>query len=171
MVAGDGSWKLDLFRPWVLDEIINKIIGVPPPHPSSDGSVRFDEGFTADGGCVRNHNGEWINGFAKYLGNCIVLEVELWGILDGLNLILDRHFEKILIQTDNIEAINIILEDSSGSSNSSLVRKIHLILRKIEQWKIQYILREENLIADCLAKSVHTRRLGLRLFENPPLGV
>ncbi|KAA3481303.1 reverse transcriptase [Gossypium australe] len=35
MVAGDGSWKLDLFKPWVPDEIINKITGVPPPHLSS----------------------------------------------------------------------------------------------------------------------------------------
>ncbi|MBA0732732.1 hypothetical protein Gogos_016803, partial [Gossypium gossypioides] len=44
---------------------------------NTDGSVRFDEGFAADGGCVRDHNGEWIIGFAKYLGNCTVLEAEL----------------------------------------------------------------------------------------------
>ncbi|MBA0768476.1 hypothetical protein Gotri_017273 [Gossypium trilobum] len=86
---------------------------------STNGSVRFDEGFAADGGCVRDHNGEWIIRFAKYLGNCTALEAEIWGILDGLNLILDRHFEKILIQTDSIEAINVILKDSSGNSNSA----------------------------------------------------
>ncbi|KAG8486209.1 hypothetical protein CXB51_019502 [Gossypium anomalum] len=136
-----------------------------------DGSVRFDEGFAVDGGCVRDHNGGWIIGFAKYLGSCTVLEVELWRILDGLNLILDRHFEKILIQTDSTEAINAILDNSSGSPNSALVRKIYLILRKMKQWKIQYIPREDNLIADSLAKSVRTRRICLRLFENPPLRV
>ncbi|KAH1054951.1 hypothetical protein J1N35_033016 [Gossypium stocksii] len=127
------------------------------------------KGFAVDGRCMRGHNGEWIIGFAKYLGNCIVLEAELWRILDKLNLILDRCFEKILIQTDNIDAINAILEDSLGSSNSTLVSKIHLILRKMEQWKIQYVPREENLIVDYLAKSVRTKRLGLRLFEYPPL--
>ncbi|KAK5783798.1 hypothetical protein PVK06_038313 [Gossypium arboreum] len=137
---------------------------------NTDGSVKFDEGFAASGGCVRDHNGEWI-GFAKYLGNCIILEVKLWGILDGLNLILDRRIERILIQTDSIEAINLILDDSFGSLNSALVRKIHLILRKMEQWKIQCIPRKENLIADTLAKSVPTRRLGLRLFIDPPLGI
>ncbi|MBA0603237.1 hypothetical protein Gorai_003390 [Gossypium raimondii] len=36
MVAGDKSWNLDLFRLWVLEETINKIAGVPPPHPFSD---------------------------------------------------------------------------------------------------------------------------------------
>ncbi|MBA0654102.1 hypothetical protein Goklo_021177, partial [Gossypium klotzschianum] len=103
----------------------------PIHFPSTDGLVRFDEGFAADGGCVRDDNGEWITGFTKYLGNCTVLEVKLLGILDGLNLILDRHFEIILIQIDSIEAISVILEDSLGNSNSALVRKIHLILRKI----------------------------------------
>ncbi|MBA0688247.1 hypothetical protein Goari_006049, partial [Gossypium aridum] len=110
---------------------------------STNGLVRFDEGFVVDGGCLRDHNGEWII----------------------------RRFEKILIQTNSIEAINVILEDSSGNPNSALVRKIHLILRKMEQWKIQYISIEESLIIDSLAKSVHTRRLGLRLFEDPLLRV
>ncbi|MBA0756691.1 hypothetical protein Gogos_022341 [Gossypium gossypioides] len=41
---------------------------------SADGLVRFDECFDVDGGCVRDHNGEWIIGFAKYFGNCTVLE-------------------------------------------------------------------------------------------------
>ncbi|MBA0763333.1 hypothetical protein Gotri_012789 [Gossypium trilobum] len=86
---------------------------------STNSSVRFDEGFAIDGGCVRDHNGEWIIGFAKYLGNFTVLEAELWGILDGLKLILDRRFEKIPIQTDSIEAINVILEDSSGTLTMS----------------------------------------------------
>ncbi|MBA0562374.1 hypothetical protein Golob_007422, partial [Gossypium lobatum] len=106
---------------------------------STNGLVRFDEGFVVDGGCLRDHN--------------------------------DRRFEKILIQTNSIKAINVILEDSSGNPNSALVRKIHLILRKMEQWKIQYISIEESLIIDSLAKSVHTRRLGLRLFEDPLLRV
>ncbi|MBA0863674.1 hypothetical protein Goshw_024275 [Gossypium schwendimanii] len=44
---------------------------------STNGSVRFDEGFVVDGGCLRDHNGEWIIRFAKYLGNCTILEVEL----------------------------------------------------------------------------------------------
>ncbi|XP_040967868.1 protein TsetseEP-like [Gossypium hirsutum] len=203
MVAGDGSWKLDLFRPWVLEKIINKIISIPPPHPLSgpnriiwgatstgsfslkssyekdlssfysgslldwmknnlqshssswgdidwpltsshkarsrlhnwplhndwvslntDGSVKFDEGFAEDSGCVRDHNGEWIIAFAKHLSNCTILEAELWGILNGLTLILDRHFGKILIQTDSIEANNVILEDSSKNSSSALVTSI-----------------------------------------------
>ncbi|KAA3474605.1 RNA-directed DNA polymerase (Reverse transcriptase) [Gossypium australe] len=127
---------------WSVDEIFSfhrargHLHSLPLPSNwvslNTDGSVKFDEGFAASGGCVRDYNSEWIIEFAKYLGNYIVLEAELWGILDGLNLILDRRLERILIQTDSIEAINVILDDSFGSSNSSLVWKIHLILGKMK---------------------------------------
>ncbi|MBA0798247.1 hypothetical protein Gohar_008858 [Gossypium harknessii] len=43
-----------------------------------------------------------------YLGNFIVLECELWGILDCLKLISDRCLEGVLIQTDCLEAVNAI---------------------------------------------------------------
>ncbi|KAH1129526.1 hypothetical protein J1N35_000904, partial [Gossypium stocksii] len=49
-------------------------------------------------------------GYYRYLANCIVVEAKLWGILDGLNLILDRSFERVFIQTDIIEAVNAIQE-------------------------------------------------------------
>ncbi|MBA0778184.1 hypothetical protein Gotri_006078, partial [Gossypium trilobum] len=44
---------------------------------NTNGSVRIDEGFAAAGGYVIDHKGEWIIGFARYLGNCSVLEAEL----------------------------------------------------------------------------------------------
>ncbi|KAK5840808.1 hypothetical protein PVK06_009713 [Gossypium arboreum] len=104
-------------------------------------------------------------------GNYTVVKVELWGILDGLNLILNRSFEKVVIQTDNIEVVNAIQEGYSGTSNFALVRRILIILKALNQWKSQHIPREENLITDSLAKSVRSKRLGLRLIEDPPLWI
>ncbi|MBA0866836.1 hypothetical protein Goshw_024893, partial [Gossypium schwendimanii] len=37
--------------------------------------------------------------------------------------------------------------------------------------KIQHIPWEDNSIADSLVKSVHSKRLDLRLIEDPPLRV
>ncbi|MBA0780342.1 hypothetical protein Gotri_004454 [Gossypium trilobum] len=99
---------------------------------NTGGSVKIDEGFAATGGCVRDHKGEWIIGFARYLGNCSVLEVEFLGILDGLNLTADRCFQKFLIQTDSIEAIEAIMEDDTRISNSTIIRRIHHMLKKLE---------------------------------------
>ncbi|MBA0874241.1 hypothetical protein Goshw_013897, partial [Gossypium schwendimanii] len=90
-------------------------------------------------------------------------------ILDGLNLLLEKRFDRVSIQTDSIEAVNIIQDGSSRNSNSTLIRRIFQVLNMFKQWKIQHLPREENSIADNLAKSACTRSLGLRLFEYPPL--
>lgn len=52
-----------------------------------------------------------------------------------------------------------------GNSNFAKVRKIHLILEKVEHLRIQLIPQEENSITDNFAKSVCIRSLGLRLFN------
>ncbi|MBA0767067.1 hypothetical protein Gotri_016029 [Gossypium trilobum] len=35
MVNLDRSWNLDLFRVWVIEDVINRITSIPPPHPDS----------------------------------------------------------------------------------------------------------------------------------------
>ncbi|KAH1097488.1 hypothetical protein J1N35_014409 [Gossypium stocksii] len=97
-----------------------------------DGSVKLEERFAAAGGFIRDHNERWIMGYCRYLGTCSMLEAELWGVLDGLNLVLNRSFEKVLIQADNIEAVNAIQEGASGTSYSTLIRRILLILNRIQ---------------------------------------
>ncbi|MBA0861541.1 hypothetical protein Goshw_028861 [Gossypium schwendimanii] len=117
----------------------------PVPLAIIFGFKRIDEGYATDGGCERDHK-------------------ELWGILDGLNLILDRRFKKILIKIDSLEALNAIMEDTSGNSNSAIVRRIYQTLKRVKQWEIQRIPREDNLIADSLAKTVRTSVTGLDHF-------
>ncbi|MFQ6646238.1 hypothetical protein Gotur_019109, partial [Gossypium turneri] len=46
-------------------------------------SVKVDEGFAAAEGCVRDHKGEWIIRFTRYLGSCSDLEVEFRGFWMG----------------------------------------------------------------------------------------
>ncbi|KAK5776841.1 hypothetical protein PVK06_044806 [Gossypium arboreum] len=124
----------------------------------SDGSVRFDDGFAAAGRFLSDHNDGWIIGYCRYLGNCTVVEAELWGILDGLNLILNRSLEKVVIQTDSIEAVNAIQEDIQGylilllSEESLIFLKLLIsgrfnifLVKKIQSqtvWPNQFILED-----------------------------
>lgn len=80
------------------------------------------------------------------------------GDLNGQNLLLDKIFKKVLIQTNCIKAVNIIQNGSLRNSSSVLVRRIHQILERIEHWRTQHIPREENSVANSLAKSVCTRK-------------
>ncbi|MBA0779113.1 hypothetical protein Gotri_003394, partial [Gossypium trilobum] len=78
---------------------------------------------------------------------CSVFDTELWGILDGLTLLQDRDFNRILIQTDSLEIVH-------ANSNSGLVRRIQQRLRNIEHWVVRHILREANLVVDQIVKMV-----------------
>ncbi|MBA0767215.1 hypothetical protein Gotri_016137 [Gossypium trilobum] len=53
------------------------------------GMVKVDRGFAAAGGVLRDQSERWIIGFNRYLGFCSVVEAELWGIKDGLELLLE----------------------------------------------------------------------------------
>ncbi|MBA0856012.1 hypothetical protein Goshw_022179 [Gossypium schwendimanii] len=99
-----------------------------------------------------------IESFGGYLGSCNVLDTELWGILDGFKLILDLGFERVLIQIDNLEAVNAIQDGSFRNSNFTLVRRIHQLLAIVEHWRPQHIPREENKIIDGLINMVRDRR-------------
>ncbi|XP_012487833.1 uncharacterized protein LOC105801034 [Gossypium raimondii] len=75
---------------------------------TTDGSVRMNVSFAAARGYVCHYNGVWIFYYNRYLGMCMVLDAELWGILDGLHLILERGYGSILIETDNLKMVNAI---------------------------------------------------------------
>ncbi|KAH1080063.1 hypothetical protein J1N35_019824 [Gossypium stocksii] len=125
-----------------------------------NGSVRI-EVFSTFGGLVRDHNSEWIFNFYKYLGSCNVLEIKLWGILDGLNLSLDQGFRCILIQTDRHEVVNAVEKALTGGLKSALIRRIRKLLPKVLHWSIQHISREENKITDNLIKTVRDKKTRL----------
>lgn len=52
------------------------------------------------GGLLRNPEGGWVAGFAKFLGYCLVIKSEAWGLLEGLRLAIDIGVELIDIECD-----------------------------------------------------------------------
>ncbi|MBA0777381.1 hypothetical protein Gotri_005401, partial [Gossypium trilobum] len=86
---------------------------------NTDGSVKYENGSAAARGIA-----------------------ELWGILDGLGILMDRGYDHVLIQNDNLEAIKAIQDPS-----------------------ISHIPKGDNQEADSLVKLAHGESYGLRIFE------
>ncbi|KAG8493011.1 hypothetical protein CXB51_012640 [Gossypium anomalum] len=122
---------------------------------NTDGSVNYENMFAAAGGLLRDQKGAWIVGYTRYLGICEVIVSELWGILHGLQIALDRGFRKVTIRTDNLEVVNLIQEGVCKGSNSSLIMRILMLLKQLNHWNLQNIPREENGLVD---KIVNLRR-------------
>ncbi|KAK5793066.1 hypothetical protein PVK06_034202 [Gossypium arboreum] len=91
MVTPNGAWNLDLFRIWVLEDVILHLISIPLPHLGAGSNkiswLPSSQGFASIGGAIWNHLGEWVVGFDLSLGICSIFYAELWGILDELTLI------------------------------------------------------------------------------------
>ncbi|MBA0814125.1 hypothetical protein Gohar_019972 [Gossypium harknessii] len=76
---------------------------------SSNGVVKEDIGFLVAGGVLWDQKERWIIGYHRYLGFFFcVMEAKLWGILDGLILLLKRSSDFVIIQTDNMETVQVI---------------------------------------------------------------
>ncbi|MBA0739806.1 hypothetical protein Gogos_013041, partial [Gossypium gossypioides] len=73
---------------------------------------------------MRDQNEISTLGYNRYLGFCPVIEVELWDILDGLTILLERNYDSVLIQIDSMEAILAIQNRAPNELVSTLVRRI-----------------------------------------------
>ncbi|MBA0726180.1 hypothetical protein Golax_002025, partial [Gossypium laxum] len=75
---------------------------------SIDGAVARDSGYAATGGVARNQDGNWIVGFNLFLGMCSPFEAEVWAILDGILILLNKGYKRITIFTNNLEVAQIL---------------------------------------------------------------
>ncbi|MBA0610828.1 hypothetical protein Godav_011606, partial [Gossypium davidsonii] len=95
--------------------------------------------------------------------------MELWGILNSLKLVQRRGYDQVIIHSDSLEVVKSILGSSSIVSNSALIRRIHNILSQGNQWFLRYILREQNQVADCLAKQALIEKDNSQVLDIPPV--
>ncbi|KAH1064862.1 hypothetical protein J1N35_029849 [Gossypium stocksii] len=117
----------------------------------TDVAVQIVSGDAATRGVIRNGNREWIIGYNRYLGKCSLFDPELWRILDGLALIQNMCYDRVLIQIDSLEMVKAIQDSSLSNSNSTLIRRIHHLLLNASSWDIQHFPKDRNKTTDCLA--------------------
>lgn len=119
------------------------------------------------GGIIRDDQGRWICAFSKFVGKCNALMADIWGIYEGLKLIVARGFERVEINCDSLESINIIeMVGKNRSVGSNLVRQVHVLLSKLVNGEISHSFREANRCADELAKAGRKSKGGYQLFHD-----
>ncbi|MBA0652896.1 hypothetical protein Goklo_020120, partial [Gossypium klotzschianum] len=98
----------------IPEESIKRIVSITPPHASAkpDKILNIDGVREVESGSTASDRGE------------------LCEILDGLNVLLSRRFDRVLIQTDSMEAMKAIQIFTKTSSKSALIRQIQQLLMK-----------------------------------------
>ncbi|KAL4388073.1 hypothetical protein GQ457_09G018440 [Hibiscus cannabinus] len=84
----------------------------PPPglfiKVNIDATHHPSDGFARCGVVTRDFLGSWKFSFAKSLGVCSVVDVELWGVYIGLSLAWNVRFRNVIIEMDSQESLQII---------------------------------------------------------------
>ncbi|XP_039015191.1 uncharacterized protein LOC120145436 [Hibiscus syriacus] len=101
-------------------------------------------------GLIRNSSGNCLAAFCRFLGHTTVLEAELWGVLEGLQVVWQNDFEKIIVQIGSSEALQLL--PPSTDSPFALVRSIVSPYSKPWCIEFQNILHEANVASDYIAK-------------------
>ncbi|MBA0611137.1 hypothetical protein Godav_011841 [Gossypium davidsonii] len=109
-------------------------------------------GYAATGGAVRDGDGNWIMGFSRYLGVCSLFKAEVWGILDGILILLNKGYRRAIIQNDNLEVVQALTDVRLEDLGIIVLRRTQRIMRAKGQWRINHISIEQKLVADRLAK-------------------
>jgi ribonuclease HI len=104
------------------------------------------------GGVIRGSHGEWIGGFAKYLGVCSAYVAELCGVLEGLTYARQRGCSKIELNVDSSVVDRAIRSQGKGSPvGGALIGQIREMLALDWEVVIKYSYCEANKCADVLA--------------------
>ncbi|CAL0303157.1 unnamed protein product [Lupinus luteus] len=120
-------------------------------------------------GVVRDHFGSFIFAFAKKLGECSVVQAELWGICEGLRLLQHRGFRKINIESDSACGIQLIISGcTSYHPCVGLVDRIRSIMSHLDQVTCNHTFREANSVVDELAKFGLNEDCDFQLFNVLP---
>ncbi|MBA0742501.1 hypothetical protein Gogos_015552 [Gossypium gossypioides] len=69
----------------------------------TDGAVASGNGSASTRGVLQDQHGNWILGFNHFLERCSIFKAKLWGILDGLLVLVSKTFKRAMIQTNNPE--------------------------------------------------------------------
>ncbi|MBA0739474.1 hypothetical protein Gogos_012743 [Gossypium gossypioides] len=170
MVTEDGLWNLNLFCLWVSEDVIRRIMGIPPPQSKISANLQNYLNLLLDGvdwQCffvVVPKLGNWIqlnsdkavkeeSGFVMIggvlrdrYGGCIIGYNKCVGICSVLD------FDRVLIVSDSLEGVQVIQGRATKVSNSALVRRINLRVAKLMEWSILHISRNFNKEVDSLAK-------------------
>ncbi|XP_056690353.1 uncharacterized protein [Spinacia oleracea] len=108
-------------------------------------------------GIVRDHIGNWVLGFQQKCYAQSVLMRELQAICIGLQIIKERSWTRVIVNSDSQQAINRILHvENIKDANFFIVKKCRGLCMRRNEIRLEYEARETNRVANRLAKLCRT---------------
>ena len=135
---------------------------------NSDGSAIGSTRRAGGGGVIRNHEGQWLRGYARPLGCSNSCIAELWALRDGLLLAKEMGFNNIIIEMDALSVVFLMKNNTANLLMEPLLTDCRNLLSEIPNKQIVHIYREANQCIDALAKLGANSVDSFFIFLYPP---
>lgn len=111
-----------------------------------DGTVCKVLGIAMTGGLIRDKDGIWQTGFIRKISNCSDLMAEPWAMIDGLQIVWNFGFKKVILEMDSKEALQVLQRTNSEHYGSTVTSSIKSLLKRNWTVHLSHVLKEGNKI-------------------------
>lgn len=119
---------------------------------NSDGSTLGNSGKAGGRGLIRDHQGNWIRGYAGRLGNTNSFITELQALRDGLAIAKELGINNLIVEMDALNAVMLMNNNSANLLMEHLLSDCRNLLNDIPSKRIVHTSQEVNQCADALAR-------------------
>lgn len=134
-----------------------------------DGSRSSSIGMAGCGGVLRDHHGDWVCGFQQKIGYCSSDEAEALGMLQGLRLLATLGTRYVIVESDSASIIDSLRSRSKLHGNiGNILQRCQTAATNFEEIHFEHIYREQNKLADALAKRALCLPRGYVLLTEAP---
>ena len=105
------------------------------------------------GGLLRDHVGNWVQGYCGYAGSVYILFAELLAINCVLLRAWELHVRTLLCESDSLEAVRFVTSSEMDVYHLywTIIADIKLLMARNWKVTVNHVFREANSCADMLA--------------------
>ena len=120
---------------------------------NSNEVLQGNPGCAGGGGLIRDHDGKWVKGFMRNIGQATSVAVEFWALRDGLMLAAQLGINHLHVELDAQVVVNLVLSKKAiNNSCAALLNDCRYLLEQFQHVKVTHVFREANRYADNLAR-------------------
>lgn len=135
-----------------------------------DGSCKCKTGKSSIGGIFRNHEAEFLLGYAESIGKTNSTIAELTALSRGLELIIENGWNDVWLEGDSKSLVDVIVTKRVVRCKEvqKQISHINLLIPEIKSCIITHIFREGNRAADKFAQMGHHLKEPQIWRDSPP---
>nr|GMD09005.1 putative ribonuclease H protein [Ipomoea batatas] len=125
-----------------------------------DGSCKCKTGKSSIGGVFRNHEAEFLLGYAESIGKSNSTVAELAALRRGLELVAENGWTRLWLEGDSKSLVDVVRRKKRVRCEESQrhLDRINVIIPELEKCVVGHVFREGNRAADKLAQIGHNLR-------------